>query len=180
MLQITIPGIELYDEETQTFSTFDDIVLNLEHSLVSVSKWESKFEKPFLADNDKSNEEIFEYIKFMIINDNYSNDALERLTPSNISQINEYINSKQSATSFGSMPDKKVRGETITSELVYYWMVAFNIPFECQYWHLNRLFSLVRICNIKNGKPQKLSRSELAQRNKDLNEQRRKELGTSG
>jgi hypothetical protein len=145
-----------------------------------VSKWESKFEKPFLADNDKSNEEIFEYIKFMIINDNYSNDALERLTPSNITQINEYINSKQSATTFGSMPDKKVRGETITSELVYYWMVAFNIPFECQYWHLNRLFSLVRICNIKNGKPQKLSRSELAQRNKELNEQRRKELGTSG
>jgi len=97
-----------------------------------------------------------------------------------MSQINDYLQSKESATTFGSMPERKGRGETITSELIYYWMTAFSIPWEAQYWHLNRLFALIRIANIKNSKPKRMSKSEIAARNRELNAQRRAQLGTRG
>jgi hypothetical protein len=184
MLQITVHGAnsELWDEKSETFQidTTDDVVLELEHSLVSVSKWESKFEKAFLGSNDKTTEEVFGYIEMMILNPNVPSNILTRLSQENLTEINKYIESKQSATKFGKTSERRGRAETITSELVYYWMVAFNIPFECETWHLNRLFSLIQICNVKNAKPEKQSRSAIAQRNRELNEQRRKELGTSG
>lgn len=180
MLTITIPGVEVYDEETEMFSTVDDITIDLEHSLISVSKWESKFEKPFLGTSEKSIEEVIGYVEAMILTPNVSRTTLQRLSSTNIEQINHYIDSKQSATTFGTMPERKGPSETVTSELIYYWMVAFNIPFECENWHLNRLFSLIRICNLKNQKPKQMSRNEIAQRNRQLNEQRRKQLETSG
>jgi hypothetical protein len=182
MLTVIVSGKEIYNEETQEFSSFDDFVLELEHSLVSLSKWEQKFQKPFLTKEDKTPTEILWYVKAMILNDVYPEDLIERLTQDNLNDINEYIESSQSATTFGSMPETRSRGktETITSELIYYWMIAFNIPFETQYWHLNRLFSLIRICNVKNSKPKKMSKGEIAQRNRELNAQRRQQLGTSG
>jgi hypothetical protein len=154
----------------------------LEHSLISLSKWESIFEKPFLGPEPKTREEVLGYIKTMILTPDFPEDVLLKLSKSNFDEINAYIDSAQSATTFGVMPEQKhrSRGETITSELIYYWMVTFNIPFECESWHLNRLFSLIRICNLKNSKPKKMSRSELATRNRQLNEKRRAELGTSG
>lgn len=180
MLTIILQGEEFFNEETQEFTTVDDFVLELEHSLVSLSKWESKFEKPFLGKDQKSSIEIQSYIEAMILNPIYPVDIWTRFNKSQLDQITTYIDSKQSATTFGQMPEQKGRGETITSELIYYWMVLFNIPFECERWHLNRLFALIRICNIKNGKPKKMSRNELAQRNRDLNAQRRAQLNTSG
>lgn len=180
MLKIIIPGNEFYDETTETFSTVNDVVVELEHSLISVSKWESKFEKPFLGPQEKTSEEVFAYIKAMLLHDNYPEEVLLNLSSENIREINSYIDSKQSATTFGKMPERRGPGEVVTSELIYYWMVAFNIPFECENWHLNRLFSLIRICNIKNGKPQKRSANEIAQRNREINEQRRKQIGTTG
>jgi hypothetical protein len=182
MLRIIVEGDEIYDEETNTFETFNDVVVDLEHSLISLSKWESKFQKPFLSSGAKTSEEIFGYIKSMIINPDVDPDVLYRCSQQNINDIQEYIDSSQSATTFGSMPERRGPGEVITSELIYYWMVAFNIPFECQFWHLNRLFSLIRICNIKNSnqKPKKMSRNEIAQRNWELNTQRRAELNTTG
>jgi len=179
MLQIIVPGTEYYDEATETFTTVDDVVLELEHSLVSLSKWESKFEKPFLGSDDKTSEEILEYVRCMLMTKDYSLDVFQRFSAANIQEINQYIDSKQSATTF---KDQKRYGpaEVVTAELIYYWMIAFNIPFECQYWHLNKLFALIRVCNIKNGKPQKMSRNEVAERNRQLNEQRRAKLGTSG
>lgn len=182
MLTITIHGKEFYDEETEMFITVDDITLYLEHSLISVSKWESKFEKAFLGREEKSTEEIMYYVEAMILNKNYPEDILHKLTAEHINIINNYIDSKQSATTFNKVNEKKGPIETITSELIYYWMIAFNIPFECETWHLNRLFALIRICNIKNnnGKGKKMSRNELAERNRTLNEQRRAQLGTSG
>ena len=182
MLTIIVPGDEVYNEETQEFSSYGDFELRLEHSLVSLSKWESKFEKPFLGKLEKTPDEILSYIEGMILNETYPADLWERLSQENLTAINNYIESKQSATTFGSMPEVRTRSkaETITSELVYYWMVAFNIPFETQHWHLNRLFSLIRICNMKNSKPTKMSKSELAKRNRDLNAQRREQFGTSG
>lgn len=179
MLQIIVPGTEYYDESTETFTTVDDVVLELEHSLVSLSKWESKFEKPFLGSDDKTSEEILEYVRCMVATKDYPSDVFQRFSAANIQQINQYIDSKQSATTF---KNQKQYGpaEVVTAELVYYWMIAFNIPFECQHWHLNKLFALIRVCNAKNGKPQKMSRSEMAERNRQLNEQRRAKLGTSG
>jgi hypothetical protein len=179
MLQITITGTEYYDESTETFVTVDDVMLEFEHSLVSLSKWESKFEKPFLGPDEKTSEEVLWYIQCMLQTEDYPDDIFQRLSAQNIKQINDYIDSKQSAT---TIREQKRHGpiETITAELIYYWMIAFNIPFECQHWHLNKLFALIRICSAKNGKPQKMSRNELAERNQALNEQRRAKLGTTG
>ena len=144
MLQLTISGEEFYDEETETFTTVGDVELELEHSLLTVSKWESLFEKPFLAEIDKTPKEILGYIDAMVISPGGHSDVISTLSQEYLDEINEYINSNQSATTFGEMPKRGGRGETITSELIYYWMVAFNIPFECQEWHLNRLFALIR------------------------------------
>lgn len=182
MLTIIVKGDEVFDEVTNTFDTIGDVTLEFEHSLVSLSKWESKFQRPFLADKDKTSDEVFWYIRAMLLTEDISPDVLNRLSISNLNEINDYLESKESATTFGTMPEHKTRGkaETITAELIYYWMVAFTIPIECQYWHINRLFALIRICNIKNAKPKKMSRTEIAQRNRDLNAERKKQLGTSG
>jgi len=182
MLTVIVSGDEIFNEETSEFSSVGDFVLELEHSLLSLSKWESKFEKPFLGKDEKTAEELMWYVRAMILNPIYPSDLFARLSRENLDEINAYIESKQSATTFGHMPEHRTRGraETITSELIYYWLVAFNIPFETETWHLNRLFSLIRICNIKQSKPTKMSRNEVAQRNRELNAQRRAQLGTSG
>ena len=180
MLRIIIDGLEHYNEETETFETFDDVVLELEHSLLSLSKWESEYQKPFLSPGDKTREEIFGYLKAMVLEPGTDPDVLYRCSQENINKIQNYIDSSQSATTFGLMPERRGPGEVITSELIYYWLVTFNIPFEVERWHLNRLFSLIRICNIKNSKPKKMSRNELAQRNKELNDKRKAEMGTTG
>jgi len=181
MLKIIVLGEEFYNEGTEEFETFDDFELELEHSLISLSKWESKFKKPFLVATQKTPEEIFGYIQAMIISPIFPTDILRRLSQENFKAINDYIESSESATTFGTMPERsRGIGEVITSELIYYWMVAFNIPFECEYWHLNRLFSLIRICNIKNSKPKKMSRQAIASRNRELNAIRRAQYNSSG
>lgn len=180
MLKLLVVGTEYFDEESETFESVGDFELELEHSLLSLSKWESKFQKPFLSNTHKTGIEILSYVEAMLLTPIYPADIFTRFSQDNIEQINKYIESKESATTFGSMPERKGRGEIITSELIYYWMVAFNIPFECERWHLNRLFALIRICNIKNSKPTKMSRSEMAARNRELNARRRNELNTKG
>lgn len=180
MLKLIIQTNEMFDEVTETFIDSDEVVLYLEHSLLSLSKWESEHEKPFLGPGEKTPEEILSYIKAMIITPDYSEEILNKFNRTTFLKINDYIDSKQSATTFGEMPKVTGRREVITSELIYYWMVAFNIPFECEKWHLNRLFSLIRICNVKQSKPKKMSRSELAERNRHLNAQRKASLGTRG
>lgn len=182
MLRIVVSGEELFDETTQEFSYTEDTTLDLEHSLVSVSKWEAKYQKPFLAQTEKSEEEVFGYIEAMLLSPDISRDVLLRLSQENIQAINDYIGSPQSATTIYA-PDAKAgksKSETITAELMYYWMVSFTIPFECETWHLNRLLNLLQICSIKNSKPQKMSRSEMAARNRALNEQRKAQMGTTG
>jgi hypothetical protein len=180
MLKLIVLGDEYFNEETETFETVGDVELELEHSLISLSKWESKYQKPFLTSNSKTPEEISTYIEAMIILPFSPGEIVHRLSYENIKEINEYIESPQSATTFGSMPERKGRGEIITAELIYYWMVAFNIPFSCEYWHLNRLFSLIRICNIKNAPEKKMGRHEIASRNRELNAARRAQYNTRG
>lgn len=180
MLTIVVPGTEMYDEANEVFVTRGDVTLDLEHSLVSLSKWEAIHEKPFLGKDEKTTEEIFTYIKLMTLTPEVPEEVFLNLSEGNIEEINKYIESKMSATWFQDAPGAPPSRDVITSELVYYWMITFNIPFECQYWHLNRLFTLIRVCNVKQAKPKKMSRAEIAQRNRELNARRRSQLGTSG
>lgn len=180
MLTIVVPGVEMFDEQTQEFVSRGDVTLDLEHSLVSVSKWESMYEKPFLGGAEKTTEEIFEYIKQMTLTPNVSEEVFHKLSEENITAVNKYIEAKMTATWFSEAPGAPRTRDVITAELIYYWMITFQIPFECENWHLNRLFTLIRVCNIKQAKPKKMSRSEMAARNRELNAQRRQQLGTKG
>lgn len=183
MLKIIIEEEEIFNEETEEFGVLPSVEVELEHSLLSLSKWESKYKKPFLSSSiTKTPEEAFGYLQAMIVTPGLDPDVLYRFSQENIDEVQRYIDSSESATTFGKLPERRGPGEIITSELIYYWMVTCNIPLECENWHLNRLFSLIRIYSIKNSnnKERKLSRHEIAQRNRELNEQRRKELGTHG
>jgi len=180
MLILKVPGIELFDEALHVFTTEDAFTLELEHSLVSLSKWESKFEKPFLGSEEKTDEEILAYIEAMILTKEYPPDVLNRLSKENLQQINAYIEAKMTATWFNDKKQSKKSSEVITAELIYYWMITFNIPIEFQYWHLNRLFTLIKIFSVKNAQPEKMSKKDLLARNRELNAKRKSELGTTG
>jgi hypothetical protein len=180
MLSITVPGIEMFDDEAQEFTSHGDFLLQLEHSLVSLSKWESEFEKPFLGDSEKSAEQVLGYVKAMTLTPEVPEEVFLKLSEDNFKQINDYIDAKMSATWFHEPPGAPRTRDVITSELIYYWMIVFQIPFECEHWHLNRLFTLIRVCNIKQSKPKKMSRTETAARNRELNAQRKAQLKTKG
>lgn len=180
MLALTVLGAELFDEENAVFTYAEGFVLELEHSLVSLSKWESKHEKPFLAKEAKTDEEVLSYVEAMVLTPNPPPDFLKKLSRDNFDEINRYIDAKMTATWFAEQPNAPRTREIITAELIYYWMLSFTIPVECETWHLNRLFTLIKICNVKNSKPTKMSRAEAAARNRELNAQRKAQLGTQG
>lgn len=180
MLQITIPSVELYDEISGEFIYTKEQTLQLEHSLVSLQKWESKWHKPFLTKEAKTDEETIDYIKCMTLTQNVNPVVYNFLTRDNIIQINKYIEDPMTATTFREETSQKGNREVITAEIIYYWMFALNIPFECRKWHLNQLLAQIRTCNIKNAPPKKMSKSEIMRRNAALNEARRKQLNTKG
>ena len=180
MLRINVGGEEFFNEETQEFTTTDSTVVVFEHSLVSLSKWEAKYQVPFLTSDGKDAEQNVDYLQFMVVSPKDDPDVLNNLSKENLDEIQKYIDSSQTATTFRETPGQRGMQERITSELIYYWMIAFNIPFECETWHLNRLLTLIRICNAKQGKQKKLSPKEAAMRNRELNRERREKLGTSG
>lgn len=181
MLQLIVPiSPEGWDDEKQMFVEPKKQVLQLEHSLVSLSKWESKWCKAFLSKEPRTNEETMDYIKCMTITQNVDPDVYNHLTAANMAQINKYIEAPMTATYFSN--EKKTGGsrEVVTAELIYYWMIALQIPFECQKWHLNRLLTLIKVCNIKNQPPKKMSKREATSRNARLNAARRQQLNTRG
>ena len=180
MLWITIPATEQWDELRQEFVYTKEQTLQLEHSLVSLSKWESKWCKPFLSKENKTREETIDYIRCMTINQNVDPDVYYNLSQKHIDRINKYIEAPMTATTFRAEKSTKRNGEIVTSELIYYWMIALNIPFECQKWHLNRLLTLVRVCNIKNEPPKKMSKRATANQYAQLNAARRKQHNSRG
>lgn len=181
MLQITIPDSELWDESKQEFIPVKRQTLQLEHSLVSISKWESKWHKPFFSTQEKTQEESLDYVRCMTLTQNVSSDVYKCITNLIIEQINNYIEAPMTATWFSNdKSGSKRSSEQVTAELVYYWMIALNIPFECQKWHFNRLITLIKVCNIKNQPEKKMSRKALMSRNAALNASRRKRLNTKG
>lgn len=182
MLQITTPETELYDEANNIFIPVPSYTITLEHSLVSLSKWESRWCKPFLSKDGITTEQTIDYIRCMTLTPNIPEIVYNLLSDNNIKQVEKYINSPMTATWFSE--DKKGKGkssgEVVTSELIYYWMIALQIPIKCEHWHLNRLLTLIKICNIKNAPPKKMSRKEILNRNAALNAARRKQFHNNG
>ena len=181
MLTITIPATTLWDERREKFVKTKAQTLQLEHSLVSLSKWESKWCKAFLGKSEKTEEEILDYIKCMTITQNVDPEVYNSLTDDNLRRINKYIEAPMTATRFPKSENSKTSREVATSELIYYWMIASNIPFECQKWHLNRLLTLIRVCQLKNQPKKKRGSSRTAATDyAAMNAARRKKLGTRG
>lgn len=175
MLRITIPGDEIYDEEANEFRTINDFHLELEHSLVSLSKWESKYEKPFLSVEKKTPEETLDYVKFMTLTPDTPDWVYSRITKPIAEQINQYVTSKMSATWFTEPPRHTgPRSNTVvTAEIIYHWMIAQNIPVEFETWHLERLLTLIRVVNEKNKPPKKMSKREVMSQHAAINAKRR-------
>lgn len=183
MLRIVVPGQEFWDEKTEEFLYFKEQTLELEHSLLSISKWESKWHKSFLSSRDKTDEETIDYVRCMTITKNVDPDVYYRLTDENIRAINDYIDDPMTATVISDVLEEgssKHSRDVVTSELIYYWMIAFNIPVEFEKWHISRLLTLIRVCEIKNAPPKKMSKKAIMSRNKALNEARRRKLGSKG
>lgn len=181
MLQITVPiSPEMWDEKNEEFIEPKTASLQLEHSLVSISKWESKWHKPFLSKEPKTVEETIEYIKCMTLTQNVKSEVYDHLSKENIEEINAYIDDPKTATTFSKDRKSARSREIITSELIYYWMIALNIPFECQKWHLNRLLTLIRVCEVKNTPGKKMSQREVLNQYAAINAANRKRFNTKG
>ena len=182
MLQITIPATEIWDEKKQEFVYKKQQTLQLEHSLVSLSKWESKWRKPFLTKEEKTREESLDYIRCMTITQNVDPDIYQYLSNTMLEEIYEYIAAPMTATVFSDNNSSKGKGkrEIVTSEIIYYWMIALQIPYEYRKWHLNQLITLIRVCEIKNQPPKKRNSKDIASHYAALNAARKKKHNTKG
>ena len=180
MLKITVPAAEFWDEIHEEFIYKKEQTLQLEHSLVSLSKWESKWTKAFLGKQEKTDEEIIDYVRCMTLTQNIDPEVYTRLSADNYARINAYIEAPMTATYFSEDKQTKGNREVVTSELIYYWMISYNIPVEFQKWHLNRLLTLIRVCSVKNNPPKKKSKRDLMRRNAALNAARRHRLNSRG
>lgn len=179
MLEMYIPAREAFDDDTQTFINTKSTTIRLEHSLVAISKWESRWKKPFLSRTEKTVEETLDYIRCMTISQNVDPNLYYVLTNAEIEQINAYIEDEKTATTFSNDTPRNSR-QVITSELIYYWMAAYGISIECQKWHLSRLLTLIRIASIENSPKKKMSKRAILSQNKSLNAARRRALGSKG
>ena len=179
-LEIVIPETELFDESTNSFIIVNKTTLKLEHSLVSISKWESKWKKPFLGKEQKTQEESTDYIKCMTITQNVDPFIYSVIPSSEINKITEYINDPMTATTFNNKQKAPKKNTVITAEIVYYWMTELNIPFSCEKWHFNRLLTLIEVCNVKKTPPKKMNKRDILSRNAALNAARRQATGSTG
>lgn len=182
MLDITIPSTEYFDDRNNCFIQTREQKLRLEHSLVSLSKWESKWHKPFLSINTEKRtwEETVDYVRCMTITQNVNPDIYYALTDDNIKEIEDYISDPMSATWFNNKNNGRPSREVVTAEIIYYWMIELDIPFECEKWHLNKLMTLIRVCNEKHSGGKKMSKKDIYRQNRALNSARKKKYNTRG
>lgn len=178
---ITIPEQELFDNKTNTFYTIKKTTLKIEHSLVAIAKWESKWHVAFLDDKvEKTDEMIIDYVKCMTITQNVDPLVYYHIPQDVLKEINDYIGDPMTATTFNNINKGPGTGEFVTNELVYYWMIASNIPLECEKWHFNRLMTLIRVCSEKNQPSKKMNRRDMYNQNRALNEARKRAMHTRG
>ncbi len=182
MLELHIPAKELYNEATEEFVYTKAVTLRLEHSLVSIAKWEAKWRKPFLQQRDGgfSRAEIEDYVRCMTLTQNVDPNIYKGLTAKELEKVSAYMNEERTATTFTEVPGSRQNRQVVTSELIYYWMTAYQIDWEAQKWHLNRLLTLIRICNIKNNPEKKMSQRAIMNQNAKLNAQRRAAMKSRG
>lgn len=180
MFYLNIPYTEMFDERTNEFIQISEQTIEMEHSLISISKWESKWKKAFLSKREKTYEETFDYLRCMAITKNVNPEIYKCITHKQINEINEYISDPMTASYFMETYSKSKNTEVITSELIYYWMISFNIPFECQKWHINKLLALIKVCELKSPYRKKKTKREILEQNVMLNEMRRKQLNSNG
>lgn len=178
-LPITVPARDYFNEETSEIITYPECILRLEHSLLSISLWESIWHIPFF-DSEKTNEQTISYIKCMTLNKNVEDNVYERLTMENIKAINDYISNPMTATTISNSKNAKRVSERVTSELIYYWMTVYNVPVEFEKWHINRLIMLLRVCSEKQAPSKKMSRREIMEQNRALNAARRAKMNSKG
>lgn len=183
MLQVEIPDAETWSPVTNEFSVVKGGSVTLEHSLLSISKWEAKHHKYFLNNRELTADELLDYIRCMAVKGNVSDFAYENLPANEIQRIKDYMNDPMTATWFGKnnqgSPRPYLRGRIITSELVYYYMIQYDIPIQCEKWHINRLLTLIQVCQAEQN-PTKLTGKALAERNTKLNEERRRKYHSHG
>lgn len=184
MLELEVGG-ELFIPDKNEFLVVKPQILRLEHSLISISRWESKWKKPFHNPNKeerKTVEEFLDYIKCMTVNKQVDPNVYLCLTSSDIEAINKYIEDPMTATWFSDIDgeNRSPSREIITSEIVYYWMIKAGIPLECEKWHFNRLVTLIQVFGAKDGTQKKMTKNQTLQRNAKLNAARRKKYNTKG
>lgn len=179
MLKIDVPKIELYDNAKEEFRSIDPFLLTLEHSLVSISKWESKWHKPFLENNNKTEEELRDYIRCMTLTQNVNPEFYNYIPRGIVEIIENYIDDPMTATTIRDSRDRPPSHQVVTNELIYYWMLQLGIPFECQKWHLNRLLTLIKVCEAKSN-PKKMSKKDVYSQNAKLNAMRRAAMKSKG
>lgn len=180
MLRLVVPAAEQWDEVKQEFVYSKEYTLYLEHSLVSLSKWESKWCMAFLHAKELTYEQSIDYIRCMTTTQNVPYEVYTRLTNQHILEVRKYIDAPMTATVFTDDPKRKPNRDIVTAELIYYWMIACQIPFECQKWHLNRLLTLIRVCEIKNAPPKKMSKGDTLRQYASLNAARLAQMNTKG
>lgn len=181
MLEVIIPASELYDDKNNEFIYTKETKLKLEHSLISLKKWESKWHKPFLT-TDKSYEELIDYIKCMTIEPIKDEIVYKAIPRSTFYIIIDYIKDPMTATWFSKASEDKLKSnkkETITNEIIYYWMIELGIPFECQKWHINQLLTLIKVIQLKSSSSKMSKKDEKTQRDM-LNKQRRMKYKSRG
>lgn len=181
MLDIYVPKRELFNNDTQEFIEIPGAKFTIEHSLISLSKWESKWKKSFINTKNLTDVEFADYVRCMTVGKECTFDVYSNLGSKNEQRIRDYIDDSMTATTFrSSQTQTRHRNEIITAELIYYWMIEAGIPFECEKWHLNRLLALIRVCNIKNSSGKKMSKKDIMKENAALNAARRKASGSKG
>lgn len=175
MITITVPEQELFDEATGDFINIPKTELHLEHSLISLSRWESKWKKVFLSTEDHTKEEIMDYIYCMSTDKNLNPAVLPYIDPKSYQKIIDYIADPNTATKiYDRRPNRGGKKEIMTSEIIYYYMIYYGIPISCEKWHLNRLLTLIRICGIKGGTTsQNMDLNSIFAQNRALNAKRR-------